>query len=147
MLKFDKSDLKTNKEIKVALKILCGISWHNSTIVTARAGIGYPFFLNKINHYMFGVVTFLLKRISETRAEWVRRRNYNIQRLEETRGVRGFRHKLSLPVHGQRTHTNARTQRLNRHKQRETPEQNEQQIEIKDTIMADKNKKNKKNKK
>ena len=143
----ERKNRKLNKEIKVALKVLCGISWHNSIIVTARAGIGYPFFLNKINNYMFGVVTSLLKRISETRAEWVRRRNFNIQRLEDTGGVRGFRHKLSLPVHGQRTHTNARTQRLNRHKQRETPEQHEQQNEKKATIIGSDKKKNKKNKK
>jgi small subunit ribosomal protein S13 len=35
----------------------------------------------------------------------------NIRRLEEISSYRGRRHKLKLPVRGQRTHTNARTKR------------------------------------
>jgi len=35
----------------------------------------------------------------------------NIKRLKEINSYRGLRHKASLPVHGQRTKTNARTKR------------------------------------
>ncbi|MGA0241470.1 MAG: 30S ribosomal protein S13 [Candidatus Marinamargulisbacteria bacterium] len=35
----------------------------------------------------------------------------NIRRLEEINSYRGRRHKMKLPVRGQRTHTNARTKR------------------------------------
>ena len=35
----------------------------------------------------------------------------NIRRLEENNSYRGRRHRLKLPVRGQRTHTNARTKR------------------------------------
>ncbi|MEK9726531.1 MAG: 30S ribosomal protein S13 [Candidatus Margulisiibacteriota bacterium] len=35
----------------------------------------------------------------------------DIRRLEEISSYRGRRHKLKLPVRGQRTHTNARTKR------------------------------------
>ncbi len=35
----------------------------------------------------------------------------NIRRLKEISSYRGFRHSRSLPVHGQRTKTNARTKR------------------------------------
>jgi small subunit ribosomal protein S13 len=35
----------------------------------------------------------------------------NIRRLEDIGSYRGRRHKLKLPVRGQRTHTNARTKR------------------------------------
>lgn len=35
----------------------------------------------------------------------------NIKRLKDINSYRGIRHKLNLPVHGQRTRTNARTKR------------------------------------
>jgi small subunit ribosomal protein S13 len=35
----------------------------------------------------------------------------NIKRLKEINSYRGLRHKANLPVHGQRTKTNARTKR------------------------------------
>ena len=35
----------------------------------------------------------------------------NIKRLKDINAYRGVRHKLNLPVHGQRTRTNARTKR------------------------------------
>ncbi len=35
----------------------------------------------------------------------------NIKRLIEIRCYRGLRHRSNLPVHGQRTRTNARTRR------------------------------------
>jgi len=35
----------------------------------------------------------------------------NIKRLQEIGSYRGRRHRMNLPVHGQRTRTNARTKR------------------------------------
>ena len=35
----------------------------------------------------------------------------NVKRLKDINSYRGIRHKLNLPVHGQRTRTNARTKR------------------------------------
>ena len=37
--------------------------------------------------------------------------NFNIKRLVEIGSYRGMRHRRGLPVHGQRTRTNARTKR------------------------------------
>ena len=37
--------------------------------------------------------------------------SYNIKRLMDVNCYRGFRHKRGLPVHGQRTRTNARTRK------------------------------------
>ena len=39
------------------------------------------------------------------------KRTQDIRRLQEINSYRGRRHKLKLPVRGQRTHTNARTKR------------------------------------
>lgn len=38
-------------------------------------------------------------------------RKYNLRHLIQNRSYRGLRHRLNLPVRGQRTHTNARTQK------------------------------------
>jgi len=37
--------------------------------------------------------------------------SFNIKRLMEIGSYRGLRHRRGLPVHGQRTHTNARTRK------------------------------------
>ncbi|MDR2685254.1 MAG: 30S ribosomal protein S13 [Rickettsiales bacterium] len=38
----------------------------------------------------------------------------NIKRLQDTKSYRGLRHRNRLPVHGQRTRTNARTRKGNK---------------------------------
>jgi len=40
--------------------------------------------------------------------------NLKIKKLKDIETYRGIRHKLNLPVHGQRTRTNAKTQRSKR---------------------------------
>jgi small subunit ribosomal protein S13 len=47
----------------------------------------------------------------ETEGDLRRRRNDNVDRLKRIGSYRGDRHKKNLPVRGQRTRTNARTNR------------------------------------
>ena len=54
------------------------------------------------------MIKFVNKKIEgDLRIEHIQ----DIRRLEEIGSYRGRRHKLKLPVRGQRTHTNARTKR------------------------------------
>jgi ribosomal protein S13 len=53
--------------------------------------------------------------ISDVRIK--RRVQFHINKLKDIRTVRGIRHKFCLPVHGQRTRTNASTQRTKRRSQ------------------------------
>ncbi|MBW4061483.1 30S ribosomal protein S13 [Candidatus Saccharibacteria bacterium] len=53
---------------------------------------------------------FIDKNI-EVEGDLQRQVSLNINRLKEINSYRGLRHKANLPVHGQRTKTNARTKR------------------------------------
>jgi len=58
----------------------------------------------------------LLKGLVVSEVRIKRRMEFNIAKLTKTKNIKGLRHLLSLPVHGQRTRTNACTQRLKRAK-------------------------------
>jgi small subunit ribosomal protein S13 len=67
-----------------------------------------------MNVYNFMIIIFLLKGfvISDVRIK--RRIDSNINFLIDVNSYKGVRHKMTLPVHGQRTRTNANTQRSKR---------------------------------
>jgi len=64
--------------------------------------------------YFFSIITYLLKGfvISDVRIK--RAIELDILRFIDIKSYIGMRHKLCLPVHGQRTRSNARTQRSKR---------------------------------
>ena len=67
-----------------------------------------------IGHLSQRCRTFLIEILNEHRADKISPqtvRAYNIKRLQKLRTRRGRRHKSSLPLRGQRTHTNARTRK------------------------------------
>jgi len=114
MFLFRDFTLDAKREIRLALRLIYGVGWRKAILVSAAAGIGYPFYLNKINGFNFTVLSAALKTsiISDVRIK--RRIEFNISRLTQINNVKGLRHKLSLPIHGQRTRTNASTQRTKR---------------------------------
>jgi len=77
-------------------------------------GIGYPFFLQNINSYYFSILSFLLKGFVVSDVRIKRRINMSINKLVDNGSYIGMRHSLTLPVHGQRTRSNANTQRSKR---------------------------------
>jgi small subunit ribosomal protein S13 len=48
---------------------------------------------------------------SEVEGDLRRERSQNVKRLQEIGSYRGLRHRRGLPVHGQRTKTNARARK------------------------------------
>ncbi len=56
----------------------------------------------------------VIDRDHEVEGELRRKINLNIKRLIEIGSYRGIRHRRGLPVHGQRTRTNARTKKGSR---------------------------------
>jgi ribosomal protein S13 len=82
--------------------------------MTGKLGFGYPFFTYRLNPYYFTILNYILNNqlISKVKAQ--RSITMNIKMLINLNSYKGKRHKLNLPVRGQRTRTNARTQkRLN----------------------------------
>jgi Ribosomal protein S13 len=80
-------------------------------VITSKLGFAYPFFINNLNNYNFALIFFMLKRLTLSETRLRRSVANNIKTLIEMDCYRGLRHKLFLPVRGQRTRTNAGTRR------------------------------------
>jgi len=114
MFLFRDFSLHIDREIRSSLQQIFGIGWHKAGLILARVGISYPFFIKNINSYYFSIIVYLLKGIVISDVRIKRRIDLNINKLIDIVSYRGVRHKMSLPVHGQRTRTNANTQRSKR---------------------------------
>jgi small subunit ribosomal protein S13 len=104
-------DLPPNKRLWVGLTAIYGIGQVRARSVADRAGVDWA---KKIKDLTEDEVTRLRQVIeSEGRVEGDLRKEIqmNIRRLIEVGSYRGYRHRRSLPVRGQRTHTNARTRK------------------------------------
>src|ERR1700675_1733510 len=104
-------DLPPQKRIWVGLNSIYGIGQPRAQSLCAKAEVE---FTKKVKDLSEGDINRLRQAIeSEGRVEGDLRKEVqmNIRRLIEIQCYRGMRHRRNLPVHGQRTHTNARTRK------------------------------------
>jgi len=104
-------DLPKTKRIEVGLTYIYGIGPALSRVILERTGINPD---TRVKDLSEGEASRLREVIDkEYRVEGDLRREVqlNIKRLVEIGSYRGVRHRRGLPVHGQRTRTNARTKR------------------------------------
>jgi len=104
-------DLPRNKRIEIALTYIFGIGRTTATKVLKEAGVDGGVKTGDLND---GEITRIRQVIDSTlKVEGDLRRevSMNIKRLMDLGCYRGLRHRRSLPVRGQRTHTNARTRK------------------------------------
>ena len=104
-------DLPPQKRIWIGLTAIYGIGQPRARKLCEKAGVE---FTKKVKDLTEEEVNQLRQAIeSEGRVEGDLRKEIqmNIRRLIESQCYRGLRHRRNLPVHGQRTHTNARTRK------------------------------------
>ncbi len=104
-------DLPRNKRVEIALTYIFGIGRTSSQRILTEAGVDFG---TKADDLTDDEVTRIRKVLdNEYKVEGDLRREVtqNIKRLMDLGCYRGLRHRRSLPVHGQRTHTNARTRK------------------------------------
>ena len=104
-------DLPPQKRLWVGLTSIYGIGLQRAKKLCAKANVEET---KKIKDITEEEVNRLRQAIeSEGRVEGDLRKEIqmNIRRLIEIQCYRGMRHRRNLPVHGQRTHTNARTRK------------------------------------
>jgi small subunit ribosomal protein S13 len=104
-------DLPRNKRIEIALTYIFGIGRTSATRILKEAGVDGGIKTGDLND---GEITRIRQVIDSTlKVEGDLRRevSMNIKRLMDLGCYRGLRHRRSLPVRGQRTHTNARTRK------------------------------------
>lgn len=104
-------DLPDNKKILYALPHIYGIGLHSARLILEATSIAPD---RKVSELTEDEVARIRKEIDsshkvegELRAEV----SSNIKRYIEVGSYRGSRHRAGLPVHGQRTRTNARTRK------------------------------------
>lgn len=107
--------LDSNKHIVIALRKIYGIGKINSFYICKKVKIS-PF--SKVSELDDAVVTEIQKALSDFEIEGNLRTRIrvNIKRLRDIKCYRGSRHKMGLPVRGQRTKTNAKTRKRTKKK-------------------------------
>ena len=104
-------DLPVQKRLWVGLTSSYGSGHERARRLATKVGVDYN---KKIRDLTEDEVNRLRQAIEqEGRVEGDLRKEVqmNIRRLIEIQAYRGIRHRRNLPVHGQRTHTNARTRK------------------------------------
>jgi small subunit ribosomal protein S13 len=105
-------DLPRNKNMEIALTYIYGIGRAAARRILQQAQVD---FFKKTDALTDAEVAKIREAIDQSnlKIEGDLRRDVsmNIKRLMDMGSYRGLRHRRSLPVRGQRTHTNARTRK------------------------------------
>ena len=104
-------DLPKDKPIWVALQSIYGIGTTSSQRILAAAGIDPGIRVKELSEEQVGQIRDVIGKQYRVEGDLRREVQSNIRRLIEISCYRGTRHRMRLPVHGQRTRTNARTKR------------------------------------
>jgi small subunit ribosomal protein S13 len=104
-------DLPRNKRMEVALTYIYGIGRNLSKEILKQAGISFDLKSDDLSDDDVVKIRLLLDQGYKVEGDLRRDVTGNIRRHVEMGSYRGHRHRRNLPVHGQRTHTNARTRK------------------------------------
>jgi ribosomal protein S13 len=107
MFSFLDEGLPLKRELLGFLQSIKGIGLRKAILISSRFGFSYPFFAGNLNYYKFGLLSFLLTRFALSFERVRRILNFKIKGFISLHKYKGYRHKDFLPVHGQRTRTNA----------------------------------------
>jgi small subunit ribosomal protein S13 len=104
-------DLPAEKRIEIALTYIFGIGRTTATRILTTAGVRPEIRVKALSDEETGRLRGIIER--EYKVEGALRGEVamNIKRLMDIGAYRGLRHRRGLPVHGQRTKTNARTRK------------------------------------
>jgi len=103
-------NIPVNKRVEVGLTYVHGIGQSTASKIVKDTGVDPNTYVKDLTDDE----TVKLREAVESReveGDLRRERSQNIKRLSEIGSYRGLRHRRGLPVHGQRTKTNARTRK------------------------------------
>lgn len=104
-------DIPDNKPIRIALRYIYGIGPQNAELVLKEANIDGQDRANTLSEEQVAQIGGIIESNYVVEGALRRQIAENISRLRDIRCYRGDRHRRGLPVHGQRTRTNARTRK------------------------------------
>ncbi len=104
-------NIPAGKPLHIALRYIYGIGSANSLEICGRVGIPAEKRVNQLTESELLRIREDIDRNYKVEGDLRREVSMNIKRLMDLGCYRGLRHRKGLPVHGQRTHTNARTRK------------------------------------
>jgi small subunit ribosomal protein S13 len=110
MARIDGVNIPNHQHAEIALTAIFGVGRARARTICAAAGVNHA---AKVKDLSDNQMDKLREQVSKIAVEGDLRRevSMNIKRLIDLGTWRGKRHRLGLPVRGQRTRTNARTRK------------------------------------
>ena len=104
-------DLPRDKRVDIALRYIYGIGPTRAFQVIQGAGVDGGTRVRDLSEDEVVAIRTFIDRNFKVEGDLRRDTAQDIKRKIEIGSYQGIRHRRSLPVHGQRTHTNARTRK------------------------------------
>jgi small subunit ribosomal protein S13 len=104
-------DIPNDKQVGVALGYIYGIGRTRSQKILGQTRIDASVRVRDLTDDEINRIREVIDREYVVEGDLRREVRQNVQHLIEINCYRGIRHRRGLPVHGQRTRTNARTKR------------------------------------
>ncbi len=104
-------NIPTQKRVEIGLTYIHGIGLHTAKKIVTQLGIDPVRRISDLTESETIQIREVIDRDFLVEGDLRRDVAMNIKRLMDLGCYRGLRHRKSLPVRGQRTHTNARTRK------------------------------------
>src|SRR5665647_1026273 len=104
-------DIPDNKRLEISMTYIYGIGRAVSNEIITKLGLDKNMRAHKLTQDDIARINTLLQSEYVVEGDLRRQIQNNIKRLVSIHSYRGMRHRLGLPVRGQRTKTNSRTRR------------------------------------
>lgn len=111
MARIEGVDLPRNKRVEVGLTYIYGIGLPRAQKILAATKVSPDTRIKDLTDGEVGQLREFIGQNFKVEGDLRREVQLNIKRLIEIGSYRGLRHRRNLPVHGQRTRTNARTRK------------------------------------
>jgi small subunit ribosomal protein S13 len=107
-------DIPKDKRVEISLRSIFGIGPHVSGRILQEAGVSPDVKVRDLTDDEINRIREAIDKGHKVEGDLRKEVNFNIKRYVDIGCYRGLRHRRGLPVHGQRTRTNARTKRGSR---------------------------------
>ena len=104
-------DIPREKHVRISLRYIYGIGPTRADAILAATNVNPDNRVDQLTEDELNRIRELIDREYRVEGDLRKEVNLDIKRLIDIGSYRGLRHRRSLPVHGQRTRTNARTRK------------------------------------
>jgi len=104
-------DLPVNKRVGIGLTYIYGIGRSRANSILLEAQVSPDVRVRDLDEAQLNRIRQTIEAQGDVEGDLRKRIQMDIKRLMDIGCYRGLRHRRSLPVRGQRTHTNARTRK------------------------------------